>query len=82
MATVIAPIAVSDFRPTLTRSDTSLPTKQIPKIWHIYMSDPVAARAQRAAAIQSRHDKKAKAAEARKQKQKKTATATASPPVA
>ncbi|KAJ2911765.1 hypothetical protein MD484_g8649, partial [Candolleomyces efflorescens] len=54
----------------------------IPKIWHIYMSDPVDARAQRAAAIQSRLDKKAKAAEARKQKQKKAATTTTSPPVA
>ncbi|KAJ2933395.1 hypothetical protein H1R20_g3689, partial [Candolleomyces eurysporus] len=42
----------------------------IPKIWHVYMSDPATARIQRAAAIQAWLDKKAKAAKARKQKQK------------
>ncbi|RXW14351.1 hypothetical protein EST38_g11510 [Candolleomyces aberdarensis] len=41
----------------------------IPKIWHVYMSDPAAARVQRAATIQARLDKKA---EARKQKQQKS----------
>ncbi|RXW12469.1 hypothetical protein EST38_g13387 [Candolleomyces aberdarensis] len=53
----------------------------IPKIWHAYMPDPAAARAQRAATMQARLDKKAKAAKARKlklQKSKTSGTPTAS----